>query len=284
MQKLLEQFIQMIVKPDIYVKEFTMYGFNKNVTKKNWGYIPFYTPSPIEIENGLVDPVKKDTRPGITRSKVEWIVYHETGNTNSMADARGHMKYVQSGPRGVSWHFTVDDHKIYQHIPIHEVAWHAGDGTRAKGDWSKDGVPLLGGGNMSGVGVETCVHEEVDYNKVMRLASKLIGSKLLFDCDLTIDKVKQHYDFSGKNCPQSLREAGRFQEVLDLIAMEYFAKQHKLEECYFNWTTLTPKYLDKEGYIIHEPKEGTKVSYMVNVTKEGMNYSFGPFTSTIHYT
>lgn len=283
MRELLDELIQMIVKKDLYVTDFVMYGFNKNVTKKNWGYIPFYKPSHLDIENGLVDPAKKDTRPGITRSKIEWIVYHETGNTNFMADAAGHTRYIQNGPRGVSWHFSVDDHKIYQHIPIHEVAWHAGDGTRPKGEWSKDGVPLLGGGNMSGIGIETCVHEEVDYNKVMRLASKLIGSKLLFDCNLTINEVKQHYDFSGKNCPQSLRSADRFQEVLDLIHMEHFAKKNQLDEYYFNWTSLTPKYLDNEGYIINEPKEGTKVSYMVNAIKDGINYSYGPFTSTIHY-
>lgn len=282
MYEILKSFIDRIAVKDIFVRPFTLFGFNRNIQQINWGYIPFYKPEDILVEDGMVNPDFKETRSGLTRSKIEWIVYHETGNTNIYAKAKGHSNYIQSGPKGVSWHFTVDDTQIFQHIPIYEVAWHAGDGTKPKGVWTKDEHILLGGGNMFGVGIETCVNEGVNYNKVMRKTAKLIGAKLLIDCNLTIDAVKQHYDFSGKNCPQGIRNANRFQEVLDLIQMEYYAEKHNFKELVFHWASLSPKYLDQEGYIIGEPKDQTKVSYMVTVKNKHVSYTFGPYITTIH--
>ena len=46
--------------------------------------------------------------------------------------------------------------------------------------------------------------------------------------DLSADQVKEHYDFSGKNCPQTIRENGRMEEFVALA--EQYAQQAKEQE------------------------------------------------------
>ena len=50
----------------------------------------------------------------------------------------------------MSWHYTVDDHAIVQHLPDYETAYHAGDG--------KDGP-----GNTTSIGIEICVNAGGDF-------------------------------------------------------------------------------------------------------------------------
>ena len=40
---------------------------------------------------------------------------------------------------------------------------------------------------------------------------------LLKEYDLTIDDVKQHYDFNGKDCPLIIRQEGRWDEFLGMV-------------------------------------------------------------------
>ena len=56
--------------------------------------------------------------------------------------------------------FTVDDKEIYQHLPLNENAWHAGDGAE-------------GTGNRESIAIEIAVNEDGDYNKAVENARKL---------------------------------------------------------------------------------------------------------------
>lgn len=144
-------------------------------------------------------------RPGELR-KIKYIVIHETGNTAKGSTAKGHSDYLKGGGAGnVSWHYTVDDSEIYHHIPDNEVAWHAGERT----------------GNTYGVGIELCVNSDGDFNKTFENGAKLTAY-LLETYDLEIEDVKQHFDFNGKNCPQTIRETGRWEEFLSRV--EYYLK------------------------------------------------------------
>ena len=44
--------------------------------------------------------------------------------------------------------------------------------------------------------------------------------------DLKLDDVQQHNYFNGKNCPQTIRESGRWQEFLEL-AESYLKQKNK---------------------------------------------------------
>ena len=159
------------------------------------GDIPLYT---------QLIPENLGGRPGIQR-KIKYIVIHETGNSSPGADAQAHSAYLLDGGDGTtSWHYTVDDRQIYQHLPDNEVAWHAGDKTKEDG------------GNLNGIGVELCVNEDGDFEKTFQNGAQLTAY-LLRSYGLSIDQVKQHNDFNGKNCPQTIRESNRWPEFLEAV-------------------------------------------------------------------
>ena len=94
-------------------------------------------------------PAGAKNRPGGSNPDT-YITIHETGNFAKGADAAAHAAYLrgssaQAAP--VSWHYTVDDHGIYQHLPDGERAYHAGDGGS-------------GPGNATSIGIEICVPQE----------------------------------------------------------------------------------------------------------------------------
>ncbi len=152
--------------------------------------IPLYT---------ILIPEDSPGRPGVLRT-VKSITIHETANTSEGADAKAHSDYLSTTTDEVSWHYTVDDHEIYQHLPDNEEAWHSGDRE----------------GNHSSIGIELCVNADGDFNKTMENAAKLTAY-LLREYNLSIDDVKQHYDFNGKDCPLTIRQEGRWDEFLAMV-------------------------------------------------------------------
>ncbi len=152
-------------------------------------------------------------RPGIRRN-LRFVVIHETANTKPTATAQQHSVFLRSGDSGVtSWHYTVDDHEIYHHIPDDEVAWHAGD--------SRNNI----GGNAQGIGIELCVNQGGDFEKTKDNAARLTAW-LLWHYGLPADAVKQHFDCSGKNCPETIRDSGSWQWFMALTK-GYYEKLQK---------------------------------------------------------
>lgn len=144
-------------------------------------------------------------RPGIKR-EVKWVVIHETANHSRGADARAHSAYIlkHSVDHALSWHYTVDDREIYHHLPDNEVGWHAGDSLST------------GGGNACGIGIEICVNDDGNFEKSLENAAKL-SAFLLDHYHLPTSHLKQHADFMDKNCPQTLRDSGRWEEFVQMV-------------------------------------------------------------------
>ncbi|QOS99845.1 N-acetylmuramoyl-L-alanine amidase [Brevibacterium sp. JNUCC-42] len=137
-------------------------------------------------------PTGRANRPG-RKMIPTYITIHNTGNAGKGADALSHAKYIKgdaAAQRPASWHFTVDDKRIIQHLHLDEIAWHCGDGN--------------GPGNTSSIGIEICENADGDIRKAEELAAQL-AADLLKQFNLGIDRVKQHWDWSGKNCPHVLR-------------------------------------------------------------------------------
>lgn len=182
------------------------------------------TTNPIEMNNskgvGKVNIIEDiipqkggKVRPGDVRQK-KWVVIHETGNSSKGADAKNHSTYLKNLAKAnttyVSWHYTVDDHEIYHHIPDNEIAYHASDGR------------VEGGGNMASIGIEICVNSDGNFDKARDNAAWLTA-KLLKENNLTISAVKQHHDFApdGKNCPQTIRDKGLWNNFLQAVQKYY---------------------------------------------------------------
>lgn len=262
-----------------------------NWTSYSTGYVPFITAGDLPVIEDILSYTDGKNRTGITKTSTEYVVVHDTGSPSSGADATMHNNYIKNlnystdpDKRVVSWHFTVDDKLCYQHLPLDEVAWHAGDGSHRYGDVYKNTTynktDCIGGGNYNGIGIESCVNNGTDYTYTMRRLAKLVAS-LLVKYHLGIDRVKQHWHFSGKNCPQVMRESNRWNELIYLIKLEYYLMT-ELKGATLEWTSLTPDIMDNEGRVIGKQPSGTTLSYKVKVTYEGTSkeYTFSSVLKT----
>ena len=156
-------------------------------------------------------PIGRPNRPG-TPCTCEYITIHETDNESRGAGAAAHAAYIKSGAVGTtSWHYTVDDKEVVQHIPDEEIANHTGD--------------LLG--NKTSIGIEICVNADGDYSKAVANAVTLTR-ELMQRHRTPVGKVVQHAHWIKKDCPRRLRKAG----WADFIAEVAMDEQTRFEAMY----------------------------------------------------
>lgn len=138
-----------------------------------------------------------------------YLVVHNTDNYHAGADARSHAKAQHDGNfHGMSAHVYVDDKEAYQALPFSRGAWHVGV------DY---GGRLFGiVNNRNSVGIEMCVQKGCDYESAFQNTVQ-ICQKLMKELGIPANRVVQHYDVCGKNCPSAIRARGdwtRFQNAL----------------------------------------------------------------------
>ena len=184
-------------------------------------------------------PSGRNNRPGHSMEP-QYLTIHDTGNTTTGADAKTHSRYLKGQVAEnvpVSWHFTVDESKIIQHLPLDENGWHAGDGAE-------------GEGNRNSIGIEICENKDGDRESaeihaaqlVVFLISEVTSLKPFPGC------LKQHWDWTQKDCPAVLRrgEVHNWEEWMKLIndikeekenvpewkteAIDYFANRDMLHD------------------------------------------------------
>ncbi len=179
-------------------------------------------PPPVDARLSYIEdiPVMTDfipegsrARPG-EKKEIKWLVVHETDNTSKGADAEAHSLFLFHNANAteniVSWHYTVDDHQIYHHLPDDETAYHAGDGSEKNG------------GNMCGVGIEMCVNEDGNFEQTL-INTERLCARLLIEYDLKPKALKKHQDFSPekKVCPSTLINEGRWDEFCNSVEERY---------------------------------------------------------------
>lgn len=144
--------------------------------------------------NYIVDHIPKDTpnnrRPAI-KMEPEYITIHNTGNPKSTAANERDWLSNKNNKRTASYHFVVDENDVIECLPLDEVSWNAGD--------------AYGNGNMKSISIEIC--ESGNFDKAMDNAENLVV-KLMKERKWGTDKVKRHFDWSGKICPRKLYNDG----------------------------------------------------------------------------
>ena len=150
-------------------------------------------------------PAGAKNRPGGSNPDA-YITIHETGNFAKGADAAAHAAYLrgssaQAAP--VSWHYTVDDHSIYQHLPDDERAYHAGDGGS-------------GPGNATSIGIEICVDAGGNFEQAKANAAARV--RLLIERhNIPLANVVQHNHWNGKDCPKTIRATAGAYEAFQAL-------------------------------------------------------------------
>ena len=167
------------------------------------------TDTGLTIQEDIISDWRRN-RPGRDTNPGAYITIHETGNADKGADAAAHGAYLDSdaGERDmVSWHYTVDDHAIVQHLPDYETAYHAGDGK-------------AGPGNTTSIGIEICVNAGGDFEAAKANAAALVRL-LMEEHGIPLDNVVQHNRWNGKDCPKTIRAtAGAWEAFLALCRGE----------------------------------------------------------------
>ena len=124
-----------------------------------------------------------------------FITIHNTGNIG--APAKNNHNYMKNcnknGERTASWHFTVDDKEIYQAAPANMRCYHAGTSR----------------GNNTSIGIEICMFNDKERQRKAYLNAIELVKILLKHYNLSVDKVRQHNAWTGKDCPAWLR-SGKF--------------------------------------------------------------------------
>ncbi len=130
------------------------------------------------------------------KTKIKYIVIHDTGNTRKGAGAHNHYLYFGGGNRKASAHYIIDEKEVIQLVNDNDSSWHCGDG---KG--------VFGITNLNSLGLEICVNEDGNFAKTQENAIELI--RYLMDVH-NIPKVNvvRHFDASRKICPRSLSDVG----------------------------------------------------------------------------
>ena len=147
----------------------------------------------VKITKDYAPVVSSGARPGIKMSKCIGVTIHNTDNSGVGAGARAHANLLKNSWKNKqqSWHFAVDENGAYQSIPTDEIAWHAGDGGSGKG-------------NTQTIAIEICMNSDGDLEKATDNAAQLAAQQLKKK-GLSADKLYQHHDWSGKNCPSQIR-------------------------------------------------------------------------------
>ena len=141
-----------------------------------------------------------------------YITVHSTATYPSFADAdhfaralsRGYLKASNNLLGYLTWHFTVDESSVYQHLPLNERGEHA--------DYE-------GKGNKKSIGIEMCENRGNSRSRTIERTARLVAI-LMKQRNIPISRVVPHYHWeriqprTGKNigrksCPHFLMDNGR---------------------------------------------------------------------------
>ncbi|MBU1019606.1 MAG: Ig-like domain-containing protein, partial [Firmicutes bacterium] len=265
------------------IHDWIAYGFQYNYRDRRAESVSRYYFDNILINTSKLVPVFYAIRPGepmdplpaeitgFNPENIYWVVIHDTASTALGSNALAHANYLYNNTISktelwVSWHYTIDDHDVYQHLPENERGFHAGDGSTNPGDGTYEG-----GGNRNGIGIEMSINEDGDMMRTWQRTAKLVVD-ILNRNGMPITQYKYHNDFSGKDCPNTLRNAGLIPLFEEFVAAEFYVKTNH-PDAIITFTSNNPDYLDNHGRIIQIPERAMTVSYVITVTENGITES-----------
>ena len=171
-------------------------------TPSSWGNL--------SVTNAIV-PQGKFGRWKTKSMSPRYITIHATENFSAAGNARAHsnmlLEGALKGPHNslgyIIWHFTVDDHSIYQSMPCNEQGQHA--------DYD-------GEGNRSSIGIEMCENagnsREVTLDRTAKFAALLMKqygipiSNIVPHQHWLMVRFDDHRDLGHKTCPHFLVKGG----------------------------------------------------------------------------
>lgn len=98
--------------------------------------------------------------------------------------------------------------------------------------------------------------------------------------NLKLSNVKQHYDYSQKICPQTLRRNNLYPNAVELIRAEYLVLT-QMQGYTISFQSQSPEYVNNFGRIINLPTISQQVTYTVRITNNSGYDATVVLTSTL---
>ena len=149
----------------------------------------------IQVSNS--NRITKNFRKGNNR-RIEYIVIHDTANTDEGADAKVHFNYFNNNSRGASAHYVVDDHSVIQCVDDKDIAFHCGDSKRGEYDRT------ISCSNNNSIGIEMCVNKGSSFKTTVQ-KTLYLTKQLMMRYNIPLNRVIRHHDVTGKICPQQFQ-------------------------------------------------------------------------------
>lgn len=206
------------------------------------------------INNGIVSsndlkiiqsliPVKHSKARPKYSMQAKYITVHNTGNAG--ATGKQNADYAVNQNEYKSWHFTVGNNEVYQHLPTTESGWHCGDGEN-------------GTGNRNSIGIEIA-----EVYGAERTAIKFI-TELIKLTGIPIENIVPHKHWSGKNCPRLILPYWNdfIEDIRKELGVEKMKVDYKVYSSRIHEQRSEPKYFSTE--VVKESNRKIKLPYCVN--------------------
>lgn len=129
------------------------------------------------------------------------ITIHNTANT---AAARNEVAYMIRNNNMTSFHVGVDDKEVVQAIPFNRNAWAAGDGVNGQGNRRSIHIEICYSMDNGYSGAYSSRYRKAEENTALYVAY------VLHQYNWGVNRLRQHYNWSRKDCPHKMRAHGRW--------------------------------------------------------------------------
>ncbi len=167
----------------------------------------------------------------MTKKKNKYIVIHWVGAASSAVD---NGKYFQSGDRGASAHYFVDDKDIIQCVSEGNAAWAVGSrGLLDQGSpYAENGGKYFGKcTNHNSISIEMCCRKNSKGQLYITQATLEKTAKLVQGIQkrqgIDNQHVIRHFDVNGKVCPLPYIEESKWEDLHALLTGQKFSIRTK---------------------------------------------------------
>ena len=136
------------------------------------------------------------------------ITIHNTANT---ASARNEVAYMRRNNNMTSYHVAIDDKEVVQAIPFNRNAWAAGDGANGQGNRRSIHIEICYSMDNGYRGRYSPRHAQAEKNTALYVAHVLI------QYGWGVDRLRQHWDWSRKDCPHKMRAWNNWQAFKNMV-------------------------------------------------------------------
>lgn len=190
--------MEKLVVKEVVAQKITAYSSTTGYKTTIKGGIANYLFQDIDVIEKMI-PVGNGNRPGTSSNgnpfSAKYVTVHDVG---AAGDATANANYAVSPTNTVSWHYTVGNEGVYQHLPLNEVGFHAGDGTATPLSFSNSGVKAPDGDKTPG---KITINQSTGYFQVNGVDSEVLaptnGGRIVSNSNLPYTGINNYVNDEG---------------------------------------------------------------------------------------